>query len=275
MVLLNFKNSFDSKGKKLSFQAENSTSGILIICYIPRKYEIFMSGPCPMCTTAAATGGVVASTIYDRFNLNFIPKPVFIVGGALLAYTVSSGLMTYGGFSIYKYFTGQNSCHEESAATQNQKIALNEIIPFHISKNPDSDFVLNSMEKLSDAPKIAGNPSEGNFIVAHKDGSKIFAKGGLNYIIGSEKSDSFYFSLCSTKIEDKKTSVIHNFQDSFDKIFLFCSKHKVNSQDLHVHINTEQHFTVLAIDDGEKNTAITVLGEHPELLSDVVLGEAF
>ncbi len=235
-----------------------------------------MATPCPMCTTAAVAGGVTASTIYDYLNfLHFIPKPLFIGAGAVAAFSVSSTLMTYGGFSIYKYFTGQKSCHEESEQPQNLKIALDEIRPFHISTNPADDVFLNKLAVPEQASRIIGDAANGNLIFADKDGSKIFAKGGLNYIVGSEKSDSFYFSLCSTKIEDKKSSVIHNYQDHFDAIYIFCSKHLVDVQDLHIHINHEEHFTVLAIDDGEKNTAITILGEHPELLSDVILNEGF
>lgn len=234
-----------------------------------------MSGPCPMCTTAAVTGGVAAAAFYDRFIPNQVPKSVFVISGVIAAYSVSSTLMTYGGFSIYKYFTGQSSCHEDSAKPLNKKIALEEIRPFHISKNPSDDPILDTMPTPEQTSEIVGDSTQGNLIYADKHGSKIFAKGGLNYIVGSEKSDSFYFSLCSTKIMDKKTSVIHNYQDHFDSIHIFCSKHSVNPEDLHLYVNHEEHFTVLAIDDGEKNTAITILGEHPELLSDVVLNEAY
>ena len=234
-----------------------------------------MSGPCPACTTSAVTGGIVASSLYDYLNINFIPKPLFIAAGAVAAYAISSTLMTYGGFRTYKYFAAQQSCHEESEQPMNLKIALEEIRPFHVSANPSNDAILNKMPVPEQSSKIVGDATQGNLIFAHHEGSKIFAKGGLNYIVGSENVDSFYFSLCSTKIENKLTSVIHNYQDHLDSIHIFCSKHLVSAQDLHLHINHEEHFTVLAIDDGEKNTAITILGEHPELLSDVVLNEGF
>ena len=59
---------------------------------------------------------------------------------------------------------------------------------------------------------ISGDVMEGtrepDLMIAHPGGSKIFAKGGLNYVVANTGPDEIYYSLCSTKIIDGKVNVI-------------------------------------------------------------------
>jgi hypothetical protein len=107
-------------------------------------------------------------------------------------------------------------------------------------------------------------------IIASEHGSNIFSKGGKNLLIGTNGAlDRFFFSMCSTK-----ESTIENFEDGLDKIHLFCTKKQIERNQILLTMEDGNSFiTVERLEDRE--VTITVLGEHPNLLSDIITNEKY
>jgi len=165
--------------------------------------------------------------------------------------------------------------HQHDVSIFNQEIDLENILtpvltPFHVSKDVLNDAVLNKLDKVPTAPIMEG--IKHNLFIADVKGSKIFSKAGLNYIVGNEGKDSFFFSLCTTKVHNDQTSVVHNFEDMKDKIYLCCSKRVINPEDIHIYYNKDNDFTLLMVDHPTDNIAISFLGNH-ELSQDIILNE--
>lgn len=121
--------------------------------------------------------------------------------------------------------------------------------------------------------KTEGTP-ENDLIIACAEGGKIFAKGGLNYMVAGLGVDKFYFSLCSTDIIDNKVGVIERFAAN-DFIHLFCTKKIITKNDVQIiHDNTEeQNITYIQVQGDDKISAIALLGNIDIKVEDIVLNE--
>lgn len=121
---------------------------------------------------------------------------------------------------------------------------------------------------------IEGTP-EGDLIIATQQGSKIFAKGGLNYVVLSDGNDEVYYSLCSTKIIDNKVNVIDNFNPKNDKLKIFCAHHKILPEQVTIIHDTfkGKEVTYVQIKGKHSTTAIALLGYIPLNVSDIILNE--
>ena len=129
--------------------------------------------------------------------------------------------------------------------------------PFAISAN---GLTLNTVES---APMMEGTP-EGDLMLAHPDGSKIFAKGGLNYVVANSGADEFYYSMCSTKIIDGKVNVIEGFDPKHDKLKIFCVSHG-KYKDIEI--------TYVDIKGQHTDTAVILLGNIDIKPHEVILNE--
>ena len=125
--------------------------------------------------------------------------------------------------------------------------------------------------------KIIEGTKEDDYIIGDRTGSKIFAKGGLNYIVLNGGNNQVYFSLCSTKIIDQKISVIENFNPKHDSLKIFCAHHKIFPEQISI-IHKEfknQPVTYVHIKGKESDTAIALMGNIDLKVSDVILNERF
>lgn len=126
-----------------------------------------------------------------------------------------------------------------------------------------------------DTSEIMEGTSEGDLIVASQDGSKIFAKGGLNYVVLADGNDEVYYSLCSTKIVDNKVNVIEGFDIRNDKLKVFCAHHKIIPEEIKIiHDRFEgEEVTYVQVQGKHSLTAIALLGYIPLQVSDIILNE--
>lgn len=140
--------------------------------------------------------------------------------------------------------------------------------PFATSAN---GLTLNS---ITSAPIMEGTP-EGDLMIAAPEGSKIFAKGGLNYVIGNSGADEFYYSLCSTKIIDNKINVLENFDPKNDKLKIFCAHHAIQQSDVSVvhSIHEGVDITYVIIKGEHSDSAIALIGNIDLKQTNIVLNE--
>lgn len=133
------------------------------------------------------------------------------------------------------------------------------------------DLALNIVE----AAKIMEGTSEGDLMVAISDGSKIFAKGGLNYIVLKNGEDEIYYSLCSTKIIEGKVNVVEGFDPKHDKLKIFCAHNKIISNDIKIIHDTfnEKEITYIQVQGKHSMTAIALLGKVDIKVEDIILNE--
>ena len=106
--------------------------------------------------------------------------------------------------------------------------------------------------------KIISNADSNNYILANEKGSHIWSKG-LSYIELDDGADNLYFSLCSTKIIDRKVTTILNFNLDYYKIWLFCTKKQVELQEINIHhkIFVDKEYTCIEVRD----TALCLVGD--------------
>lgn len=123
--------------------------------------------------------------------------------------------------------------------------------------------------------KVMEGTAEGDLMIATPEGSKIFAKGGLNYVISNTGPDEFYYSLCSTKIIDNKVNVIENFNSKKDKLKIFCAHHPIKLEDLNIiHSRFKKmDVTYITIKGEHVDTAIVLLGNIDIKTTDIILNE--
>lgn len=133
------------------------------------------------------------------------------------------------------------------------------------------DLALNIVE----TSKIMEGTPEGDLMLANNDGSKIFAKGGLNYVVLKDGEDEIYYSLCSTKIIDGKVNVVEGFDPKHDKLKIFCAHNKIFSEDIKIihDIFNEKEITYIQIQGKHDMTAIALLGNVNIKVEDVILNE--
>ncbi len=131
--------------------------------------------------------------------------------------------------------------------------------------------------KAIPASKNIEGTKENDFIIASPEGSRIFAKGGLNYIVLKNGKDEVYFSLCSTKIINNEVSVVENFDINNDKLKIFCGHHKIVPEDISViHSNFKnQPITYVHIKGKNSDSAFALLGNIDLKVSDIALNEPF
>jgi len=146
------------------------------------------------------------------------------------------------------------------------------------SKVAYAPFALNTdtlkLNIIEPAAIMEGTP-EGDLMIAEARGSKIFAKGGLNYVMGGAGNDEFYYSLCSTKIIDDKVNVIEGFDPKHDKLKIFCAHHEILPTALRVVHDKAQGkpVTYVEIQGNHSVSAIALLGNIDIKVSDIVLNE--
>jgi hypothetical protein len=112
---------------------------------------------------------------------------------------------------------------------------------------------------------------EGDLMIAASEGSKIFAKGGLNYVIAKEGSDEIYYSLCSTKIIDNQVNVIQDFNPKQDKLYIFCAHNPVVAEK--VKIIHKDDITYVEVQGKKSTTAIALLGNIDIKVEDLELNK--
>ena len=136
------------------------------------------------------------------------------------------------------------------------------------------DESLDSLEKIESATIMEGTENN-NLLVAHPNGSKIFPKSGLNYVIASEGGDEFYYSLCNTDVIDDQVGVIEGFDPKQDKLVLFCAHHKISPKDIEItHVQIEEDdVTFVEIKGKHKISAIALLGNIDIKVEDIVLNQ--
>lgn len=141
--------------------------------------------------------------------------------------------------------------------------------PFAITAN---GLTLNT---IAAAPVMEGT-AEGDLMIAAPEGSKIFAKGGLNYVVANATgADEIYYSLCSTKIIDGKVNVIENFNPSQDKLIIFCGHHEIKPEEIKI-IHTECQnipITYVHVIGQHQDTAIALLGYVDIQSKDVIINK--
>ena len=136
------------------------------------------------------------------------------------------------------------------------------------------DVNLSTVETSSE---MVGNNGANELFIAAPDGSRIFSKGGLNYIVAGDGADEIYFSLCSSKIIDGKVMVIENFNPAQDKIKIFCGHNKIKLDQIKViHDEFEGKPVTFVEVTGKKSvTAIALLGDVDIKPEDIILNESF
>ena len=126
------------------------------------------------------------------------------------------------------------------------------------------------------AEMIGSNKIDELFIAA-PEGSKIFSKGGLNYIVANDGADEIYFSLCSAKIIDDKVMVIEGFNLKEDKLKIFCAHNHISASQIKIIHDEFEGFevTYVQVEGKHSNTAIALLGNIEITPEDVILNEPF
>ena len=131
-----------------------------------------------------------------------------------------------------------------------------------------------ALNKVESGKIMTGTP-DGDLMIADADGSDIFAKGGLNYVIAKEGEDNFFYSLCSTKIIDNKVNVIEGFDPKKDKLKIFCAHNEILPEAIKIiHDKFEgKPVTYVQIQGRHSLTAIALLGEVDIKVKDIILNE--
>lgn len=126
------------------------------------------------------------------------------------------------------------------------------------------------MKEIPSAQIMIGD-STNNFLAADENGSKIWAKGGLNFMQAGDGIDEFYFSLCSTKIINNRVSVIYNFDPNQDKLNFFCTKHQIKLSDISVkHLTfSDGDYTCIEVNGIEDTSAICLIGNIDIMPKDI------
>lgn len=157
-----------------------------------------------------------------------------------------------------------------AACAATYKYFFSSFAPFVLSSDAPG-YEMNIVETSSIMEGAAGN----DLMIAHQDGSAIFAKGGLNYIIANDGPDKLYYSLCSTDIIDNKVGVVKNFDIEFDKLFFFCTKKEIFAEDIEINHDKigDIDITYVQVTGQDKISAIALLGDIPLQVEDIILNQ--
>ncbi len=171
-----------------------------------------------------------------------------------LVIEVVLALLAIAGYLYYQEYQRNNKRAYEPFATTSEEIG--------------------HLNKIETAAIMEGT-HENDLMVAHSDGSKIFAKGGLNYVVAGSGVDEIYYSLCSTKIIDGKVNVIEGFDHTQDKIKIFCGHHEIKPEQIKVSYGKVNNKKVTYIDvkGQHTDTAIVLLGHIHINAEDIILNE--
>lgn len=144
--------------------------------------------------------------------------------------------------------------------------------PFSLS----SDTPGYKINVVRSSVKMIGT-SDNDLMIAYPEGSKIFAKGGLNYVVAGSGEDELYYSLCSTDVINGKVGVVEGFNPVQDKIKFFCTKKTVLLEDIRIIHDTldDTDVTYIEVTGGSKISAIALLGDIPIEANDIILNEAW
>lgn len=148
---------------------------------------------------------------------------------------------------------------------------------FMSKKNLNYQAFATSSENLKlnivpSSPIMEGTP-EGDLLIADPQGSKIFAKGGLNYVIAKEGPDKIFYSLCSTKMIDNKVNVVEGFNVENDKLYIFCAHNTIKPEA--IKIIKRDNITYVQIKGKSSLTAIALLGDIDIKVEDIELNKSW
>lgn len=130
---------------------------------------------------------------------------------------------------------------------------------------------------ITSATEMEGSMEESELFIAAPEGSRIFAKGSLNYIVANDGLDKIYFSLCSSKIINDQVSVIEGFNPQQDKLIFFCGHHKISPKQIQIIHDEFEGMPVTYVEvQGKKSvTAVALLGDIEITPEDIILNEPF
>lgn len=134
-----------------------------------------------------------------------------------------------------------------------------------------------SLPTVPSSSEMIGSIEESELFIASPEGSKIFAKGGVNYIVANSGSDEFYFSLCSSKIIEGQVSVIEGFDLEKDKIIFFCGHSKIKHDQVRI-IHDEYEGTAITyveVQGKHSITAVALIGNIDIKSTDIILNKPY
>jgi hypothetical protein len=148
-----------------------------------------------------------------------------------------------------------NQQHSQCHTSQTKNNVDYQPVVCSIEKAVNEGFV-----EITTSNKMLGDSEKNNILKASSEGSHIFARGGLNYIVANEGADNFYFSLCSTKIIDGFVPVIEGFDANKDLIHFFCTKRIIRADD--INIREVEHGTYVEVKGNDDTSVVYLLGVH-------------
>jgi|GEM_PF-4600014 hypothetical protein len=130
---------------------------------------------------------------------------------------------------------------------------------------------------ITSASEMEGTMEESELFIAAPEGSRIFPKGQLNYIVNNDGVDEIYFSLCSSKVVDGQVSVIEGFDPKKDKLIFFCGRNEITLDQIQIiHDEFEgMPITYIEVQGKHSITAVALLGDIEITPNDIVLNKPF
>jgi hypothetical protein len=208
-----------------------------------------VAGAAVTAATGSEAAGAVVGGLACQTNQKLVYVAIAGVGTAIGGYFVEIG----------EYFNFQSQ-------------GITSYKPFSLS----SDTPGYKMNIVRPSVKMLGT-SENDLMIAYPEGNKIFAKGGLNYVVAGDGPDELYYSLCSTDIIDGKVGVVEGFNPVEDKVKFFCTKKTVALEDIKIiHDKLDDvDVTYIEVTGGDKISAIALLGDISIEPTDITLNEAW
>ena len=156
-----------------------------------------------------------------------------------------------------------------------KKVSIKDMKPFRFSI--EEQVYENTFTSCHRAPMHYYHISERDkeYMTCTPIKEKTMINTNTQFVICSSKAENIYVNLTTISQSNGKTSVIEKFEDGVDKIYLFENDTTLSFRDIILTVNRAENFTMLSVDYGSTIAGIAILGEHPELLSDVVLNEAY
>jgi len=161
----------------------------------------------------------------------------------------------------------------------------------HLRRNDMTEMKAGKLEagmrEIPSSYKMIDIDSGNNLMIALDIGGYLFSKEGTQYLVAGNGQDNFFFSMCTTKIIDNQISVISNFEDHKDKVYLFCTKIPVFASDIYSYFDASQNLTIVEIHSakfGDTTTTVTdhtatlrsaigIFGNHPQIIDDIITGQ--
>lgn len=180
------------------------------------------------------------------FNLA-LKNPLIGIPLALIAFSVGTIDITY------QYFLSQFS----------KFFNLNNYQPFALSSEVAKNLYNINETKVSG--KFIADGKANYFIEMSQETDNFFWSKQLSYVVLGEKKDQIFYSLCTSKIINGKTSVIENFDLENDKINFFCTKKEITLEDININhkIFQGEDFTCVEVQGIESLTVTCLKGNIP------------